>query len=299
MRAQALEGANLQRVAAAAAPALAALLRALTPPQRAECSRTTAELLWCFIFPYELVRLIALQGQRWVPGPAPDTVAKFWQGAAEHPSLAATAEALHLLHTDEPSKEIDGWLVGRALWVHFSKAAEGDAVNHAICSALISSLSLQQYAIDSLASAALSNQGSVPQDIAWHCVGFVNLVASAVSSGRISDARMSALLARDFILVRMRRIAEGTEGFQDEGSLLLVLVLSIWRNFGSSRRMPGGSPEALRAAQRALLGVLRQGAALLVLAEVPPAQQQRALRRARREGFYQVQPSQELSQNLI
>ena len=85
MHAQIVEGTNLQRVAAAAAPALAALLRAIHPPQREQCEGVATCLLRSFMYLCTLVALITCQDGRCVPGPAPDTVAKFWQGAVEHP----------------------------------------------------------------------------------------------------------------------------------------------------------------------------------------------------------------------
>lgn len=68
------------------------------------------------------------------------------------------------------------------------------------------------------------------------------------------------------------------------------LLDAAWGHFLAQRHSPGGSQEAHAAAQSAMMAAMQQGAVILQLRAVPPAQQQRAVRRAQREGVLRVRP---------
>lgn len=116
---------------------------------------------------------------------------------------------------------------------------------------------------------------------------FLVFLATAVDKMKVSESRMGALLTHEGFLAPLRAVAERGEGF-DEAPFSSGGLLAAWLHFEAQHRNPEGSPEAHDTARSAMLGAMRQAAALLQLGALASPQQQRAVRRARKAGFLHV-----------
>ena len=146
--------ANMQTAAAAGSPALAALLRALTAQgplsgQQEKCRETAAIALRCFLLPFKLATL--------APTAAP-LLKQLWQRVMERPSaLAATVEAFQLCQTPRAVKIAENFLIATAVRLHTDKLSPGNSDGRVFPGwpAILAADSLQQYAMDVLAAAAV------------------------------------------------------------------------------------------------------------------------------------------------
>lgn len=100
----------------------------------------------------------------------------------------------------------------------------------------------------------------------------------------MSGARLGALVTDEVILEPLRRVAEGSADLE-RLQACAFLFANAWQHLAMLRSIPGGCTEAHAALQSVMLAAMQQGAVLRALV---PAQQQRAVRRARRQGFLQV-----------
>lgn len=132
---------------------------------------------------------------------------------------------------------------------------------------------------------------------------FRGFLASALSAGKLSEARLRVLLLRQHVLAPLQVAAGRAHPVagvtHDSQSFLTGALNEITTQHFKSGGLSDDSPAAHMAAQSAVMaiaGALWQGVVLLQLRAVAPAQRERAIRRARREGFLQVRP---LSDGLV
>lgn len=111
-------------------------------------------------------------------------------------------------------------------------------------------------------------------------------LAYAANHGQLGEARLDAALALERIAAPLRLAAAGHLDRMASSAIILEVA---WRHLRRAGRAPGGSPSAHAALQSVMLAALRQATVLIHLRAVAPAQQSSAVRRARREGFLQVE----------
>jgi hypothetical protein len=215
----------------------------------------------------------------------------FWQRVMERPSvLAATVEALQACRPSVYSQCHEVQLIFESLKVHIHALRPGnDGRRHfAGWTDMLGSDSLQRVSMEAILPASPSSQLPLPAvEAVQDTAALVGFLVDAALAGQVSEARLSALLTHEVLIALLKASAEGRADF-DAISIPVKLLIAAWRHFSAQRRSPGGSPAEHGAAQSAVLAALRQGTAMLLLREVAPAQQQRAVRRARREGYLQV-----------
>lgn len=213
-------------------------------------------------------------------------------------ALAATVEAFQACQTDEELFFTELSMICNAAEFHLDALDRGkdEAWFSVAQTTLLSSDSLQQYAMNTLAAAAAamgSEQFSPDRadpSLRRAMRTFTNFIADAVDAGEVNETRRSALLTHDGILAPLRAVAEGKNAYRYARASTMILNMA-WRSFLKPIRSPAGSPEAYGTAQSTMLAALRQSAAMLQLKELATAQRQRAVRRARAKGFLRVRPS--------
>jgi hypothetical protein len=284
-------GANMQAAAAAGGAALAALLGPSPRGHPEEWSDTVRDLLHCFLQPFVLV---------WPLSESPSAatlVNKVWQRVMECPSaLAATVEALQACPggTDPIFWLKDCALVSTAVDMHVAFLGPSNAAGRRFAGwpAVLGSGSLQQFAVDALVWEAPSRRPPLPEEVEEQLTDslstFRKFLGGAAQEDQISAARLRTLFAHEGILAALQAVAEGRE--EPEGSNWPAARSSaiLLNKAAIKLQAQRCSPEAYTAVQGTMLGVIRQGAVLLQLTAVAPAQRQRAVRRARRDGFLQV-----------
>lgn len=277
--------ANLQAAAMAGSAALTELLREATPAQVGRCRTHASMLLMAFRCPLELVHHLQKD-----PSAAP-LVQKFWQRVVEHPSaLAAEVEAGRACRDADSALLEYVVLVTDELQLHVEylrPSQNGTTEYHAAWEVLMSSDSLQQFVMDAIPTLQYFDSSSSTRlpaaKVARSLKTITWFLCFAAVEGKLSAARLSTLLTHELIIAPIRALAEGSTGAES-----IIPSITVLEAGWEGRCSPGGSPAAHRAAQSAVLGALRQTAALLQLQALPAAQRQRAVRRARRGGFLQV-----------
>lgn len=297
--------ADLLAAAAAGSSAIAALLKGAPRSQLVKLARGIRELLHSFLLLFDLAECV-----HHIPNAAP-LVERFFQREWST-ALAATVGALQALPTTQSEQLEDRWRMHKAVRLVMALAGPGNEAGrvYAAWPDVAGAESLQQYAMETLAAAAAAAAASSqsPQ-VAQGAnpvppVGFQNparqFLLSAVVTGRINEARLREILTHAAILAPLQAASEGRADF-DGAELPVEMLREAGKRFTAQRyNLRGhseGDVEALRRAQSAMMGALRQGLALLQLRTVAPEMQKRAVRRATADGFLQVPSSSELGQN--
>lgn len=159
---------------------------------------------------------------------------------------------------------------------------------------LLDSDSLQQYAMDAIAPAPPSSH-STPQQpslgaLLQQSEPFLWGLAFAAKGGKMSQTRLSALLTHEGILASLW--AAPIRCVRSAALHACAIILDKgWHPASTDPRNPGSSPEAHGAAHSAMAVALRHGIVLLQLRAVAPGRQQRAVKRAQKEGTLQVESS--------
>ena len=136
--------------------------------------------------------------------------------------------------------------------------------------------------MEALTPAPRGVQGPPPREIE----SYLHFLGHAANLDKISAALLEAALTHEGIIAPLRGAAEE---HPDYCMMSTVYVLeAAWRHFVDECRTPEASPEALAAVQSTMLAALRQVTVLIHLREAAPADQQRVVRRARKEGFLRV-----------
>lgn len=294
-------GPNLQATVTAGCKALAALLKAAPRDQLAECSKAAREYVTTFLRLFSAVQLV-----RSSPSAAP-LVDRFWQQVMECPlALTAAADALRACHGCDATKNVrDLNLIGTAVYEHmdFLGPCNADGRQFSGLYEMFGSESLQQFAVEVLAVETASSRPSLPPEEAQQLEISRRVLVVAAEGGKISEARLSSLLAHEGILAPLQALAEGRADFSDSNDGSARFVEAAYRHIAARHRSSSGSqlagPETHREAQRAVAGALRQGIVLLQLRAVVPSQRQRAVRRALREGFLRVRTVGLISQRDV
>ena len=283
----------MQSAAATGAPFLATLLRAAPSDQLSECSAAARNILYSFLYPYNLMRSLCQ---------APEAMPlkkSIWQRVMVRPSgLASTVEALQACLENDDNRLKDEFEVGNAmsLYPEVRPGNEGGLL-FPDWPAWVASDSLQRFAMEGLGPALPSSQSPAPlqrvRPPSHDITSFVWFLSAAAKEGRLSDARMSALLAHECVLAPLRDVAAGRIDV-DSKSAFTVLSEVFWTQLdldfcpGSGISTLGGGPEAHVAAQGVMMAALRQGTVLLQLHALPHPRRRRAVLLARKGGFLQV-----------
>lgn len=275
--------ANMQEAAASRAQALAALLRTAPQAQLSQCCRTAEHLLENHLRSFMIVSLLQQSGKE------QPLVNRFWRRVMECPSsLAATVEALEvcrvmaLPEVDSRGGQQCELLIAGTIEFHTVALQPGntDGRHFPGWPDLVGSESLQQFAMDVLSPAAPERTVWSPSDVKGIALSFM---ANAGEAARMSETRLRALLTNGGLLAPLQAAAEGRADFT-WAMMPVMILLSGCRQIHT----PWDASEVHAPVQSALMAAMRQGTALLQLRAAPPPQQQRAVRRARREGFLQV-----------
>ena len=281
----------MQAAAAGGAPALAALLRAA--PRETRSSSTARMLLQCFLLAFLVQKkAFARHSSSTVP-----LIEKFWERVMQFPmALADTVEALQeceALSDLDPNQELERHMVGIALGMHLGsmslKKADGLPKMQTPWSLLAGSASLQDY---SMAAVEAAVQSAEPPEQAI-MEGFYSFLDAGTIAGKVSDARLNILVTHAGVLEPLRAAAEGRCKFEDLTTYAKLLE-GAWVHLGMQPGAITGTKEAHEAAGGVIRAALRQGAALLQITGLPPAQRHRGARRALKRGFLQVHSQQQL-----
>ena len=240
----------------------------------------------CYLFQFQF-----LIKTRESPSAAP-LHEQFWQRVMQHPSaLGAAVETLQAcgLHLGREFQDMDLPVIGSAFEALVSFWPRGRSDQGWLD--LLDSDSLQQYAMDATAPAPHLSH-STPQQQAvgaslQESEHFLWGLALAARGGKISDARLSTLLTHEGILAPLRAAPKGSVGASMVHACAIILEKG-WHPASTQPRNLGSSPEAHGAAHSAMAVALRHSIVLLQLRAVAPARQQRAVKRAQKEGILQV-----------
>lgn len=276
-----------QAAATSSSKALAALLRAARRPKLVACSKAVKSLLHSFLFIYSLASVSELPNA--LPAPL---VEKFRQQVRESPlALPSILEALLASRVCEASEiHADRAIIGLSLHHQAILLNPGspDGPPSAAYAELLGSDTLQQYAMESLVVAGPSSHLPLSEEEAEsELQPFRQFLVDAAEAEQIGEAHLTSLFTHEGLLDPIRTAAGGSFDLESVAASMEVFSAACG-HFLSKGRVPGGSPTAHRAAQCSLLAALQQGAVLLRPRVTATDQKQRAVRRARREGFLQV-----------
>lgn len=205
-------------------------------------------------------------------------------------------EVVLACHTTDASRSDDVRVIGNAVAAHICCLHPGNSACRQFGGwvSLLGSDSLQRYAMGALGPVPPPSQAPpslpAPRKLSKHKDSFVEFLSLAAGAGQMSSARLSDVTTHSGILASLRAAAAG-RGDVNDLHACTNLLNEAWKHIARHGRDPGGSPEAHAAMQSALLAAMQQGIALLQLRAVAPAQQERGVRRARKEGFLQARPS--------
>lgn len=192
---------SLLAAAAAAAPALGALLRGAPQTEREESSGAMRRLLHCFLYPFAIEGCVRVWGHL-AAQLARDT---FWQRVIESPSaLVETLEALQLRHPTAGDAGQDATLVREALSAHAAvvqHVVSGAVLQHVLGPHVQGSDSLHRTVMELLASDPLQHEAH----LSAHLMPFISFLLLAAKEDGMSEARLGALLSHKGIIRTMTR----------------------------------------------------------------------------------------------
>ena len=222
-----------------------------------------------------------------------------WQRVIERPpALASTVEALQACLTNDDNRLRDEYVVNLAMSL-YSDVRPGNegGLLFPDWPAWVASDSLQRFAMEVLGPALPSSQSPAAlqrvRPPSHHTSPFVWFLSAAAREGRLSSARMIALLTHECVLAPLRDVAAGRMDIKGMGYSVDALDAS-WSQLrrahssASGISIPRGSPDAHVAAQGVMMAALRQGTVLLQLHALPLPQRRRAVLLARKGDFLQV-----------